>query len=269
MNFAEKGGIIHKVKNKNLNKNTIAFQNIPETLSPDTSETKEKVKGTSAKKLKVLKESIDAEEIKKFNFELGESDVEKGKDREIFPNLKSYSMEGGVDATSYSKLAKRNPEFYKKKSESALNFLMYFDYIDLSEFGNLGKQAKELNNLLFEISAMTDYSDNEWKKFIAKNKYPDSLIYGPEGVLNLLLAFERAIAPVKNSDNLNLKDFKNGSISPIKLYLGKKPKDQPSRFAKFHTRPKPKKQPEVKDEPAPGSTFPKPGKKPISTPGDK
>ncbi len=178
-------------------------------------------------------------------FDLGEYKVTPDELKDVKIEGKHvYSLVGRVDQVAFDEAKTRGADWYVDLQKDAELFLKVKDRIKI-DFPELWGGAKyvKMMNIIGVMSTMSNFNDSDWKKMIADNKYTDDEIYGAEGAYNLLLAFQRAIAPVDRNALLNPPNVTLDATDPskpvtipqlakIRLGLsGKKVKSDEDRFS--------------------------------------
>lgn len=193
-------------------------------------------------------------EIFKQNFAVGEYTLPENT---ALPKLenKEYKTIGKVDRQWHREKAKVEA-WYRVKAENAQRMLSVFDQVE-HNFASLQdpKVLEAYKGLLTKMSTMTSFKAKDWKKLVSESGLTKAQIYGPEGIYNLLLAFQRASVTVpKNKEGSTITYRLLGSrkdrSTRLMEKLGPKMQELPkeARVDRLETTPVPKT-PEKTEEP--------------------
>ncbi|MBT4917073.1 hypothetical protein HON58_01405, partial [Candidatus Peregrinibacteria bacterium] len=165
----------------------------PEDLAPRPKETQES---------KEVREDIYERLFKLGKYNIAKKDLEAGQDdtapAEIVEKanpdkiISTYESEGQVNSKGH-KMSKKPKSWYASKLKAVKTMAALSGNLEIAGFTN-GKRLMELAKL---IASNPDYcSYKGLQKLLAEGKATQKEIYGGEGILNFILAFQRSVSPM-------------------------------------------------------------------------
>lgn len=226
-------------------------------------------------------------------FDLGKFEINQEEVKKL-PEItddKVYLLLGSVDRVPFQKHYKREnlevdrygdgtkTKWYEAIKEDAALFIKLKDGIE-TNFPQLADTAKKdrMVQIVTDISQMTDFTDAAWRTMFKDKGYTDAEIYGAEGAYNLLLSFQRAIAPIdreelgKDEDvvigqNEKEEDIKAGKYTIRLEVASKKGKSDGDRFSKLvEVKVKEEEEEQEEEKPTPEPPAPTPEPEPVKPP---
>lgn len=177
------------------------------------------------------------EVVQKRDYDSGLGGIEEDSTLKGLEAGKKYLLSGGVDKHGFSawrkrenlivdRVEERDINWYESLARDAKLFAEIAPFIHVN-FPGLKDDGKLLNTIgvALKVSEMTEFTDKAFKQMIKENGFSRKQIYGREGVIQALLAFNRAIDSVDRSllteENLIASEDKLPNIT-IRVELGKK-----------------------------------------------
>ncbi|MBL4694934.1 hypothetical protein JKY72_06225 [Candidatus Gracilibacteria bacterium] len=156
--------------------------------------------------LLVDKESIDGGLEKAImhmhkEYELGEYTPDTEIDIE---DITQYLSVGSVNRVSHSLTKKREESWYTEKARDAGLMLNAWDKLDI-QFPSIAGKTVKYKEILAEMSEMDDFGDTELAALV--KKHGRETILGAEGILNLILSYQRAAKPFGDLDISKTKNI--------------------------------------------------------------
>jgi hypothetical protein len=173
-------------------------------------------------------EVMDAEALKK-EHDPGKYRTQEAKKVDLKANS-NYALYGWVDQQVYrqerfkrdgvtkrSKFLYRPRSFYKRIREDAKRFLAVKEYIKV-DFPNMyAANWEKIEAILTKVASMPHLHAGKWLKMYDKEGFTEDEITGSTGLYNILLAFRRAVEPLKNKGLLELDE--DGDLKNPELFI--------------------------------------------------
>ncbi len=229
--------------------------------------------------LKQLKFSTEVNDKISTEFKLGEFESKP------YAGTKVHAIEGSVDATEFDARV-RPPEFYKEKVLAAKALLAAYGHSRASFESNTQKLIASNQAILKDLSGYNevdasgkpDFSHATFENSFIKNHDVEA-VRGPNGIFNLVLAFQRLLrSRVAVTEDLLKIDDKTAlealtKKTSLTLTIGKTKNNQAERFVRLRVDKISKDKPDAPAPKGPGSgeaPLPKSGEgsAPLPKPGE-
>ena len=176
------------------------------------------VKPKEQKEAKEVREDIYERLFKLGKYNIDKKDLEEGQEATVPEEIvekenpdkiiSTYESEGQVNSKGH-KMSKKPKSWYGSKLKAAKAMAALSGNLEIGGFTN-GKRLKELVKV---IASNPDYcSYKGLQKLLAEGKATEKEIYGGEGLLNFILAFQRSVSPMIKQ-GMTYEDIKKRTLT--------------------------------------------------------